>query len=155
VIDYSMLSFGSVIMRDGQRASVLKPYPDEVRLLRDEIFSAAGPLSPIASGDPNELMQADAARVRVVNGTDIDGLSAQIGNYLSDQGMLVVESDGSADRRYDRTVIVVYGPKLYTLRYLVTVLGVESRRQISFSPDTDSAVDIEVRVGTDAQNIIH
>jgi hypothetical protein len=124
-------------------------------LLRDEIFSAAGPLSPIASGDPDELMQADAARVRVVNGTDIDGLSEQIGSYLSDQGVLVVESDGSAERRYDRTIIVVYGPKLYTLRYLVTVLGVESRRQISFSPDTDSSVDIEVRVGTDAQNIIH
>jgi polyisoprenyl-teichoic acid--peptidoglycan teichoic acid transferase len=155
VIDYSMLSFGSVIMRDGQRASVLKPYPDKIRLLRDEIFSAAGPVSPIASGAPDELMQADAARVRVVNGTNIDGLSEQIGSYLSEQGMLVLESDGSADRRYDRTVIVVYGPKLYTLRYLVTVLGVESRRQISFSPDTDSSVDIEVRVGTDAQDIIH
>ena len=69
--------------------------------------------------------------------------------------MQVVESDGSAERRYDRTVIVVYAPKLYTLRYLVTALGIDSFRQISFGSEMDSAVDIEVRVGADALDILN
>ena len=154
VIDYSMVALDSVIVSNGQKASILKPYPDKIRLLRDEIFSAAGPVGPIASGDPDELMQEDAARVRIVNGTNTAGLSEQIGSYLSGHGMQVVESGGSAERRYDRTVILIYAPKLYTLRYLVTVLGIESRRQISFSSDTTSAVDIEVRLGVDALDII-
>jgi polyisoprenyl-teichoic acid--peptidoglycan teichoic acid transferase len=155
VIDYSMVALDSVIVSNGQKASILKPYPDKIRLLRDEIFSAAGPLSPIASGAPDELMQEDAARVRILNGTNTEGLSEQIGSLLSQQGMQVVESGGSAGRRYDRTVIVVYSPKLYTLRYLVTALGIDSFRQISFGSEIDSAVDIEVRVGADAIDIFN
>ncbi len=153
VIDYSMAALDSVIVSNGQKASILKPYPDKIRVLRDEIFSAAGPLSPIASGAPDALMREDAARVRVLNGTKTEGLSQKIGRYLFEQGMRVVESDGSADRRYDRTAVVVYAPKLYTLRYLVTALGINSGSQISFSPDPDSDVDIEVRLGTDVLDI--
>ena len=61
-----MAPLDNVIVNDGKKASILKPYPDRIRLLRDEIFSAEGPLSPLASGDPVALMQEDAARVRVV-----------------------------------------------------------------------------------------
>ena len=48
----------------------------------------------------------------------------------------------------------MYGPKLYTLRYLITVFGVSATNQILFAPDAASTVDIEVRVGADALNII-
>lgn len=154
VIDYSMVSLDSVIVSNGQKASILKPYPDKIRLLRDEIFLTTGPVGPIANGSPEELMREDAARVRVVNGTSTAGLSEQMGRYLSERGMLVVDSGGSAGRRYDRTVIVVYAPKLYTLRYLVTILGIESARQISFNLDATSSVDIELRIGKDALTII-
>ena len=68
VIDNSMVSFGNVIL-GGQNASVMKPLPDKIRVLRDEIFTTSGPLSPLAQGDPLALMQADGARVRVLNGT--------------------------------------------------------------------------------------
>lgn len=63
--------------------------------------------------------------------------------------------DGSAERRYDRTTIVVYGPKLYTLQYLITVFGIDRPNQIVFRPDSASQVDIEVRVGADALTILH
>jgi len=153
VIDYSMVILDSVTLA-GQNASIFKPIPDKIRVLRDEIFSAAGPLSPMASGDPVALMQEDAARVRVVNGTYTEGLPERTGNYLLAQGMQVVEAGGYTDHLYDRTTIVVYGPKLYTLRYLMTVFGVNATNQILFAPDATSTVDIEVRVGADALNII-
>jgi LCP family protein required for cell wall assembly len=153
VIDYTMVTLDNVML-GGQNASIFKPIPDKIRVLRDEIFSAAGPLSPMASGDPTALMQEDAARVRVVNGTFTEGLPERTGNFLLAQGMQVVEAGGYADRQYNRTTIVMYGPKLYTLRYLITVFGVDATNQILFAPDATSNVDIEVRVGADALNII-
>jgi len=153
VIDYTMVTLDDVTLA-GQRASIFKPIPDKIRVLRDEIFSAAGPLSPVASGDPAALMQEDSARVRVVNGTFTEGLPERTGNYLLSQGMQVVEAGGYAERQYDRTTIVMYGPKLYTLRYLIQVFGVNATTQILFAPDAASNVDIEIRVGADALNII-
>jgi LCP family protein required for cell wall assembly len=153
VIDYTMVTFDNVIL-GGADAAIFKPIPDKIRVLRDEIFSAAGPLSPMASGDPAALMQEDAARVRVVNGTFTEGLPERTGNYLLAQGMQVTEAGGYAERQYDRTTIVMYGPKLYTVRYLITVFGINAVNQIVFSPDPASTVDIEIRVGADALNII-
>jgi LCP family protein required for cell wall assembly len=153
VIDYTMVAFDNVVL-GGQDAAIFKPLPDKIRVLRDEIFSAAGPLSPMASGDHTLLMQEDAARLRIVNGTFTEGLPERTGNYLLAQGMQVVEAGGYADQQYDRTTIVIYGPKLYTLRYLITVFRVDAVNQIVFSPDPGSPVDIEIRVGADALNIV-
>jgi LCP family protein required for cell wall assembly len=153
VIDFTMVTLDNVTLA-GQNANIFKPIPDKIRVLRDEIFSTAGPLSPMATGDPAALMQEDAARVRVVNGTYTEGLPERTGNYLLAQGMQVVEAGGYTDHLYDRTTIVVYRPKLYTLRYLMTVFGVNATNQILFAPDATSTVDIEVRVGADALNII-
>jgi len=151
VIDYSMAALDKV-----GEASILKPFPDAIRVLRDEIFSAAGPLSPVASGDPVILMQEDAAQVRVLNGTDTNDLADRTANFLLTQGMQVVET-GRADRSYARTTIVVYGPKLYTLRYLIALFELEdgyTYQSIMLDPDHNSPVDIEVRVGADALSLI-
>jgi len=43
---------------------------------------------------------------------------------------------------------------LYTLRYLITAFGIDAVNQIVFSPDPGSPVDVEIRVGADALNII-
>ena len=153
VIDFTMVTLDNVIL-GGENASIFKPIPDKIRVLRDEIFSAAGPLSPMASGDPAALMQEDGARVRVVNGTFTEGLPERTGNFLLGQGMQVVEAGGYAERQYERTTIVMYGPKLYTLRYLIDRFGITANNQILFAPDPSSPVDIEIRVGADALNII-
>ncbi|MFZ5909317.1 MAG: LCP family protein [Chloroflexota bacterium] len=147
VIDYSMAVLDSVIV-DGKKASILKPFPDQIRVLRDEIFTASGALSPMAAGDPATLMQAEAANMRVLNGAWTDGLAEQTANYLIAQGMQVTET-GKADHVYDRTVVVLYGPKLYTLRYLYTVFGMNAPYQVLFEPDPASTVDVEIRIGND------
>lgn len=153
VIDYSMVTFDNIVL-NGQQANIFKPIPDKIRVLRDEIFTTGGPLSPLATGDATALMQADGARVRVTNGTFTAGLSERVGNYLLAQGMQVLEASAYAERQYDRTTIVVYGPKLYTLKYLISVFGVNATNQILFAPDPSSPYDIELRVGADAINLI-
>jgi len=154
VIDYSMAALAGVIVSDGKRASILQPYPDKIRVLRDEIFSTEGAPDPKASGDPVELMQEDAALVRVVNGTQTEGLAERTEAYLLARGVQVVEAGEYAERQYDRTTIVMYAPKLYTLKYLISVFGVDRTNQIVFSPDPVSSLDIEIRVGRDAIDAI-
>jgi len=145
VIDTTMVVFDNTVL-GGQNASVLKPIADKIRVLRDEIFTTSGPLSPQASGDPVSLMRAEEARVRVVDGT-FSGLEQRAGAYFQAQGLNVTEV-GPASDVYGQTVVVVYGPKVYTLRYLAATYGL-ANNQIRFSPDPAQTVDIEIRVGSD------
>lgn len=150
-IDYTMVTLDSTTL-GGEDASVMKPLPDKIRVLRDEVFTTGGAVSPLAAqGDPTALMQADASRVRILNGSFSPGLDANTGNYLLTQGVQVTEV-GTADRAYDRTTVILYGPKLYTLKYFQTLFGLNSSTQILISPDPTSSVDVEVRLGNDWAN---
>lgn len=150
-IDYSMVALDNVTL-GGANAAVMKPLPDKIRELRDQIFATGGAVSPLAAqNDPVALMQADGARVRILNGTFAGGLEGTTGNYLISQGVQVTEA-GPADRAYDGTVIVLYSPKLYTLKYLQAVFSVSSPGQIWIRPDPAATVDVEVRLGNDWAN---
>jgi hypothetical protein len=146
VIDDSMLAYGNVIL-GGQKASIMKPLPDKIRVLRDEIFTSNGPVSPIALGDPAALMQADDARVRVLNGTTTEQLSTQTQSYLLQQGVRVTEIGKT--KPVSRTTIILYSPKLYTFEFLRDTFGITSSTQILIKPDSSETVDIEVRLGKD------
>ena len=146
VIDNSMLAYDNVIL-GGQRASIMKPLPDKIRVLRDQVFSSSGPIGPMAQGDPASLMQADGACVRVLNGTSTDQLSTQTQSYLLRQGMRVTEIGKT--KAATRTMIILYSPKLYTLRFLVDIFGITNTAQILIRPDPTQTVDIEVRLGKD------
>jgi hypothetical protein len=148
VIDYSMTALDNVTLA-GQNASVLKPLPDKIRELRDEIFTAGGPTSPLAAqGDPTQLMKADAARIRLLNGSATSGLEINTGNYFLKLGVGVT-AVGAANQSYNNTVIVVHSPKLYTLKYLEQVFGISSSTQILFQPDPTSQFDLDVYLGND------
>lgn len=147
-IDYTMVTLDNVVL-GGADAAIMKPLPDKIRELRDQIFTSGGALSPMAAqNDPTAMMQADGARVRVLNGTGVGGLDVNTGNYLVSLGVPVTEI-GPADQGYGSTVIVLYSPKLYTLRYLQAVFGINSSSQIWIRPDPASTVDVEVRLGND------
>jgi LCP family protein required for cell wall assembly len=151
VIDYTMVTLDDVIL-NGANANIMKPMPDKIRVLRDEVFTSGGALSPLAAqGDPTALMQADGARVRILNGSFSPGLDVNTGNYLLTQGVQVTEV-GSADRAYDQTTVILYSPKLYTLKYFQAMFRIGSSTQILFSPDPAATVDIEVRLGNDWAN---
>lgn len=131
----------------GQEASILKPVMDKVRVLRDEIFTSTGPTSPLAQGDPAVLMQQEEARVRIMDGTFTPGLDQRAAAVFKSYGMTVTEI-GASPEVYSQTVVFVYGPKLYTLKWLQAAFGLTDR-QIRFSPDPNQTVDIEIRLGSD------
>jgi len=150
VIDYSMVALDNTTL-NGQSADIMKPLPDKIRELRDQIFTTGGAINPLANqNDLPALMQADGARVRVLNGSFTAGLDTTTGNFLVAQGVPVTEI-GPAEAT-NATMLVVYSPKLYTLKYLQAVFGVTQSAQIVFKPDPTSSVDIEVRLGNDWAN---
>ncbi|HMR99249.1 MAG TPA: LCP family protein [Anaerolineales bacterium] len=132
---------------NGVQANVLRPVPDLIRILRDEIFVPGGPLSPLAQGDPVTLMQSDQTRIRIINNTYVPDLEQRTAAYLNAQGMQVVEF-GVPTGFTSHTKVILYTSKLYALRYLKDLLGLESP-QIVIQPDPASTVDIEIRIGED------
>ena len=151
VIDYSMVALADTQL-GGEKASVMKPLPDKSRVLRDQIFTQGGAVSPLAAqSDLTTMMREDGARVRVLNGSVSGGLESVTGNFLISQGVQVTEA-GPADGGYVNTVIVLYAPKLYTLKYFQSLFGVTDSARIWIQPNPASTVDIEVRLGNDWMN---
>jgi LCP family protein required for cell wall assembly len=135
----------------GAPASVYKPIPDKLRILRDEIFSTGGPVSPMAQGDPIALMQADNTRLGVVNGTYTTNLDQRTANYFHSLG-LTVSGTGRASQLYSQTTVYMCSPKLYTLRYLVARSVITTGNQISFNASQCQAypgIDVVVVLGSD------
>ena len=150
VIDYNMVLLADTEL-GGERASVMKPLPDKIRELRDQVFTSGGAVSPLAAqNDLTAMMQADGARVRLLNGSVAGGLEQVTGQFLVNQGVQVTEA-GAAEGT-NSTLIILYSPKLYTLRYFQSLFGITSSSQILIRPDPASSVDIEVRLGNDWAN---
>ena len=147
VIDNNMAVFANVTL-NGVPASVLRPIPDMIRILRDEIFIPGGPLSPLAQGDAKTLMQADAARIRVTNNTYTADLDGRTANFLTAQGMQVTDY-GIPTGWSEQTVLILHSPKLYALRYLTDTFGITGSNQIIIKPDPAATVDIEIQLGED------
>ena len=146
VINNKMLGSGNVVL-GGQNASILRPIPDQIRILRDEIFTASGPASPLAHGDLPTLMLADRARIRILNATSTPELDTRTLAYLAQQG--IVTTEFGKTKISSRTLIILYSPKLYTLRFLMDTFGIKSSTQIRIRPDPSQTVDIEIQLGGD------
>lgn len=148
VITPDMVVFGK--SPDG--LDIMKPIPDKIRILRDEIFSTGGPLSPAAvASDPAELAKAEQARIQIQNGTQTAGLAGRTSEYFRSLG-LNVTGEANADRVYSQTVLIDYSGKPYTLSQLKDVMKVDPGNIFSrFDPNAQ--VDVVVILGEDwAQN---
>lgn len=133
-------------------AQVLKPVPDRIRQLRDEIFTFTSAVGPsVEAADPAEGARQEGARLAVRNGSGIEGLATQTKEYLTDQGLQVVEV-GNADRLdYEISRVIVYSDRFpYTVKYLASLLGLEES-QILNQSSPDAPVDIAVVLGRDWQ----
>jgi LCP family protein required for cell wall assembly len=152
VINYDMVTMQNTIL-DGQNASVFKPKPDDIRILRDEIFGG-GALGPLAAGgDPLQLTKQENARIRINNGTYAQDFGQRTATYLQGLGLNVTELTSGGP--YDRTVIVLYSPKLYTMRFLLYLFGLNGASgtsNIRFDPNSSSPVDVEIILGQDVAN---
>jgi LCP family protein required for cell wall assembly len=127
---------------------ILKPIPDQIRLLRDDIFTADSFGRPAAvATDPAELVGAEAARLSVLNGTFTAGLAAETSDFLNKEGLEVALTD-NAGQAYNFTTLIVYSGKPYTVQYLVDTMLIVPNR-IFFSYDPASDIDIEINLGED------
>ena len=148
VINYEM----GILDNSPDGLSIMKPIADEVRVLRDEIFTSTGALSPQAVGDPVTLMQAEASRVNLLNGAygiaEATELAARTQVYFSSQGMNVV-GIGSADTTYDHTTVVLHNADLYTLRYILDLVQANSNQQVRFRFDPAAGSDVDIMLGND------
>ncbi len=131
---------------DGQ--DILIPNPEQIRLLRDELFTTTGPAVPaVVDTDPKALMNSESARVSVLNGTVIPGLASRTADYLTGQGINVVEP-GNAEELYNLTTIIDYTGNPGTVEYLVELMGISDNR-IFQRYDPYSQVDVVVLLGDD------
>ncbi len=129
---------------------ILLPNMDAVRAVRDQVFSTTSGAAPAAStyvSNPQELRQAEAATVSVLNATTTPGLASETSDYLKSQGVDVAVT-GNADEKSDTTVIIDYTGKPYTVQYLVDLLKIQPN-SIYSRYDPNSQTDIAILLGTD------
>ena len=100
------VSYASVDTSEG-RQDVLVPNPDQIRILRDEVFTNGGPYAPAAVSDSVQLAKLEEARIVVNNGTATAGLATQAAERLRAQGINVT-GEGNATQAYGQTTVVDY-----------------------------------------------
>jgi LCP family protein required for cell wall assembly len=130
---------------------ILIPIPDEIRLIRDEIFTSKAQLSPINAGKSiAELVKAEGARVVLYNGTQEPGIATRTSEYLKQNGINVIE-EGVADQIYASSTILLYNAKPYTMSYIADLMRIPTGTIYNrFTPDTYA--DILVIIGNDWVN---
>ncbi|MBN2258770.1 MAG: LCP family protein [Anaerolineaceae bacterium] len=126
---------------------ILRPIPDKIRIVRDEIFTTSGPVAPVeVSTDPTELMKAEKASVSIQNGTGSSGLAGRTGDYLKGLGFNVTEvGDGQAQ---GLTTMIIYSAKPYTAAYLAQLMNIQTSL-IMNRYDPDATIDIQIILGDD------
>jgi LCP family protein required for cell wall assembly len=146
VIGEKQINFGK--SPDG--LDVLKPLPDQIRLLRDQIFIPAGAISPYADSDadPKNLMTQEAAVIKILNGTFTPGLAGRTSEYLQSLGANVIATSDASDKPYPYTLIYDYTGNPYTVQYLVELMQI-SRFKIMSRFSSDSEVDVTLILGND------
>jgi LCP family protein required for cell wall assembly len=131
--------------------SIMKPIPDEIRILRDSVFADGGPLSPVTSSlsgaDSAQLMRDENARVAVQNGTDSGGLASLTSQYFTSQGLTIVE-ETNATEFHTYSQLIIYNGKPYTIQYLSDLMGIPSSR-IYNKYDPNAYTDVLVILGQD------
>jgi LCP family protein required for cell wall assembly len=131
---------------DGSQ-DILIPIPDQIRLVRDQVFASSSMASPVLTGeDDRAKMQSEGATILLSNGTYVGGLASDTQAYLQSEGANVIGTQNSDYNTFTR--IIDYTGKPYTDRYLVNLMNI-SPYNISYQYDPSSPVDVLVILGDD------
>ena len=126
---------------------ILIPLPDKIRQLRDEVFlSSSGTLGPLAPGSQQERMAAEGASVRLLNGSQIEGLALRTQSFIQTHGANIIEV--ASGEYTPNTRIVDYTGNPHTVRYLIELFGI-SPGNYSLNYDPNSPLDVAVILGVD------
>jgi LCP family protein required for cell wall assembly len=134
---------------DGQ--DILRPLPDEIRKLRDDIFTISGPPAPLApQADQQALVDEEYATVLVLNGTFTPGLASQTSEYLRESGLNTTEP-GNANESYLKTTLIDYTGNPHTVERIVELMSI-STENVYHRYDVAGPADIVVIAGDDWVN---
>ena len=134
---------------DGQ--DILRPLPDAIRQLRDEIFTISGPVVPLApQAEPEVLVDEEFATVQVLNGTFSAGLASQTTEYLRTSRINVTDP-GNANDSYTFTTLIDYTGNPHTVEMIVELLSI-SPEYVFHRYDVSNQADIVVIAGEDWAN---
>ena len=144
IINYDMVI--PTISQDGE--NILKPIPDKIRILRDELFASGGSGAPIAVPSENStLVKDEAATVVIWDGSNQGGLGDRTSAYLLTQGINVIQV-ADAGGYIPATKIEIFNGKPYTVAFLAQTMNVASAN-IWNTYDPSAGVDIRVTLGGD------
>jgi LCP family protein required for cell wall assembly len=142
------------IIYGGEEAEVLKPVPNQIRMLRDEIFTATGAIGPsISVEDAADAADQETARVAVLNGTGEEELAAKMAEIFEKLGLNVVEIGNADVFGYATTHVMDYTGNPYTTHYLMELMDL-SQSQILFQSVPDSEIDIAIIIGADWPDLL-
>lgn len=132
---------------------ILKPIPDQIRILRDEIFATSQTAGPLAydGKEPIDLMVEEGARIKLLNGTSVPGLAGRTGEYLQSLGVNVAAVGDADGTGYSNTSIYDYTGNPYTLIYMSQLFGMTAFN-IHGRYDNPSDVDITIILGANWAN---
>jgi hypothetical protein len=127
---------------------ILRPIPDQIRLLRDEVFGDGGLIGPVTEGDLASQLAQEAPTITVLNGSYQAGLEESTANWLREQGFNVVETGVGNPSAVSTVAIQGYAP--YGLDWIVGTFGISSG-QISndFPSDRAQQPDLVLLLGDD------
>ena len=128
---------------------VLIPLRDRIRELRDYIFTSEAP-PPQQEEDPAARLEAEAARIEVLNGTTTAGLAALTTDYLQQQGLEIASTDNAERSDYPESLVIVHTGKTYTAEHLVRLLDLPTTAVVH-GADADAEYDVSVILGADYQ----
>ena len=127
--------------------SIMIPIPDDIRGLRDEVFTNMPVSQIVVDSDTAVLRQAEGARIAVHNGTQDGTLAPRTAEFFRSQGLNVVE-ETNAQNIYNTSRIIIYHGKPYTARYITDLLGIPTS-QVTFEFNPDNYADIVLILGND------
>lgn len=117
VIDYDYVY--NQVTPDGQ--AVLVPIRENIRALRDQLFSAPVVPTPVIE-NPAQSMAEEGARVAIYNGTPQFGLAGSTQAFLVDNDINIVEIGNADSSEYRTTQIIDYGSHPATTLYLTQLM---------------------------------
>jgi len=127
-------------------AEVLYLLRDEMRELRDELFTAEA--APNEEADEGTLLEEEDAAIEVLNGTLTTGLAADVTERLREENLNVIRT-GNADRQdVEESLVIAHKDKPYTAQHIAKILNLPSSAVVQGS-DPAAEFDISVILGAD------
>ena len=125
---------------DGRQ--VLVPLRNEIRILRDELFTPQAVPTPTFENLP-QLMVQEGGQVAIHNGTVVFGLAADTEAYLQKLDVDIAEIGNAGSSAYKTSQIIDYGSHPYTVQFLIQEMQIPP---LNLSSGSKAAGDYDVLV---------